>query len=144
MQSAIKTCLAVAMLTASVEALDIERRGGGKGGRGRGRGRGRHFSCEKYDDIVDRMTDYADGDADQLAIVTAFEAAVDCSDTGAIAVAEAAAEAARETAEAARETAKTEALPAKISNCSAWCQLKGDGDASECDASCEEKYEDSA
>ena len=135
MQSAIKTCLAVAMLTASVEALDIERRRGG--GRGRGRGRGRHFSCEKYDDIVDRMTDYADGDADQLAIVTAFEAAVDCSDTGAIAIAEAA-------AEAARETAKTEALPAKIANCSAWCQLKGDGDAATCDASCEEKYEDSA
>ena len=136
MQSAIKTCLAVAMLTASVEALDIER-----GGRGRGRGRGRggprgRFSCDKYDDIVDRMTDYADGDADQLAIVTAFEADVDCSDTGAIAVAEAA-------AEAAREAAKTEELPAKIANCSAWCQLKGDGDATVCDASCAEKYEDS-
>ena len=136
MQSAIKTCLAVAMLTASVEALDIERRGGGRrGGRGRGRGghRGR-FSCDKYDDIVERMTDYADGDTDQLAIVTAFEAEVDCSDTGAIAVAEAA-------AEAARETAKTEALVGVLAHCEAWCQLKGDGDAAACELSCADKYD---
>ena len=134
MQSAIKTCLAVAMLTASVEALDIERRGRGRG-RGRG-GRGR-FSCDKYDDIVDRMTDYADGDTDQLAIVTAFEAEVDCSDTGAIAVAEAA-------AEAAREAAKTEALVGVLAHCEAWCQLKGDGDAAACELSCADKYDDSA
>ena len=135
MQSAIKTCLAVAMLTASVEALDIERRGGRGRGRGRG-GRGR-FSCDKYDDIVDRMTDYADGDTDQLAIVTAFEAEVDCSDTGAIAVAEAA-------AEAAREAAKTEALVGVLAHCEAWCQLKGDGDAAACELSCADKYDDSA
>merc|ERR1711997_1137355 len=36
MQSAIRTCLAVAMLSASVEALEIEKRGGGRGG-GRGK-----------------------------------------------------------------------------------------------------------
>ena len=114
MQSAIKTCLAVAMLAASVEALDIERRGGRGRGRGRGRGGRGRFSCDKYDDIVERMTDYADGDTDQLAIVTAFEGEVDCSDTGAIAVAEAA-------AEAARETAKTEALVGVLAYCEAWC-----------------------
>ena len=50
MQSAIKTCLAIAMLGASVEALELEKRR-------RGRGRG-GFSCDRLDKDVERMEDY--------------------------------------------------------------------------------------
>ena len=58
MQSAIKTCLAIAMLGASVEALELEKRR-------RGRGRG-GFSCDRLDDIVEKMGDYDyQGDGDQ-------------------------------------------------------------------------------
>ena len=61
MQSAIKTCLAVAMLSASVEALEIEKRGGGRGGGrgkpGRGRGKG-GFSCDHLDDYITKMGEY--------------------------------------------------------------------------------------
>ena len=53
MQSAIKTCLAIAMLGASVEALELERKGGRRGGRGRG-----GFSCDRLDKDVERMEDY--------------------------------------------------------------------------------------
>ena len=63
MQSAIKTCLAVAMLGATVEALDIERR------RRPGPGRGGDL-CDDLADIVADMDAYEyTGAGDQDAIV---------------------------------------------------------------------------
>ena len=120
MQSAIKTCLAVAMLSASVEALEIEKRGGGRGGGrgkpGRGRGKG-GFSCDKLDDYVEAMGEYDyQGDGVAQDFIDAFTAAVDCSDTGDIAVGRAASKAAKE------------------AKCVAWCELKEHSE--DCEAHC--------
>ena len=119
MQSAIKTCLAVAMLAASVEALDIERRRRPRPGRGRG---GDLCDADDLADIVTAMEGYDyDGPDDQATIISTFQAAIAAVDCATI------------------EAGETASKDAKTAKCVAWCELKdSDGDddcATKCDRS---------
>ena len=105
MQSVLKTCLAVALLTASASALEVEKRGGGRGG---GRGRGR-FSCNNIGRTTGKMGDHCDGDADCEALVDTFEADIGilCDDL-----------------EDAEQGWKDAYEDVKVEACLTWCAIK--------------------